>query len=533
MFTRICSRIISVVAVAGAVACLAPTRAAEVTLRMRGGTFEVKGNLQSHNSKSYILAVPGIGNLTLDASRYECIGSNCPSGGASAPVPPLPAGGAPLTTTWIGGSAVGTEVMPRLVRAYAASIGATTTMSVGSDPRNLEFKILSGDGRLIAQVNSHRLGVTPGFLALAKKEADLVWTGRRIVPEEQQMMTAVGIGNMRAPGNEHVWALDGLVVLVAKENPVEALSLEQLSKVFAGEITDWSELGLAPGKINVYAPVAEAPAWSQFETDVMNPFGRTITPTAKRLVHSTEWADRVTEDPQGIVVSVLPMVRRAKPINITTSCGIIVQPTVFNIKTEEYPLSRRMFFYTAGEPKNPLARSLLAFAMSPQLQPILREARFVDQEPSVLPFQSQTARIAAAVNAAQDAADANLMRRLVKDLETSQRVSFTFRFSSGTNNLDNRALEDVRRLRLMLKRPDMQGKAVILAGFSDAVGGFAKNVQLASNRVTAVRDALRQQDKGGFGATIQEQAYGPLAPVACNDTEAGRALNRRVEVWLR
>ena len=358
MFTRICSRIISLVAVAGAVACLTPTLAAEVTLRMRGGTFEVKGNLQSHNSKSYILAVPGIGNLTLDASRYECIGPNCPTAGANAPIPPLPAGGAPLTTTWIGGSAVGTEVMPRLVRAYAASIGATTTMSVGSDPRNLEFKILSSDGRLIAQVNAYRLGVTPGFLALAKKEADLVWTGRRIVPEEQQMMTAVGIGNMRAPGNEHVWALDGLVVLVAKENPVEALSLEQLSKIFAGEITDWSELGLAPGKINVYAPVAEAPAWSQFETDVMNPYrphdhanGKALDalyrvgrqggggPTRDRALASSQWCDR------------------AKPINITTSCGIIVQPTVFNIKTEEYPLSRRMFFYTAGEPKNPLART--------------------------------------------------------------------------------------------------------------------------------------------------------------------------------
>jgi phosphate transport system substrate-binding protein len=317
MFTAICSQIFIVVTIVSAVACLGSAWAAEVTLRMRGGTFEVKGNLQSHNSKSYILAVPGIGNLTLDASRYECIGPNCPTAGASAPVPPLPTGGAPLTTTWIGGSAVGTEFMPRLVRAYAASIGATTTMSVGTDPRNLEFKILASDGRLIAQVNAYRLGVTPGFLALAKKEADLVWTGRRVVPEEQQMMTAVGFANMRAPGNEHVWALDGLVVLVAKENPVEALSLEQLAKIFAGEITDWSELGFAPGKINIYAPVAEAPAWSQFEAEVMNPFGRTITPAAKRLVHSTEWADRVTEDPQGIVVSVLPMVRRAKPINMS------------------------------------------------------------------------------------------------------------------------------------------------------------------------------------------------------------------------
>lgn len=519
------------VAIVCLVATIGTAWAAEVTLRMRGGNFEVKGNLQSYNGKAFVLAVPGIGNLTLDAARYECLGPGCPSSPSGAAVAPLPPLAAPLTTTWIGGSAVGTEVMPRLVRAYAASIGATMTMSVGSDPRNLEFKIVAGDGRVIGQVNANRLGVTPGFLALAKKEADLVWTGRRVVPEEEQMMAAVGVADMRAPGNEHVWALDGLVVLVAKENPVETLSLEQLSKIFSGETADWGELGFPPGKINVYAPVAEAPAWSQFETDVMKPFGRTITPAAKRLVHSTEWADRVTEDPQGIVVSVLPMVRRARPINITTSCGLIVQPTVFNIKTEEYPLSRRMFFYTAGEPKNPLARALLAFAMSPLLQPILREARFVDQEPSVLPFVDQTARIAAAVNTAQEKDDATLMRRLVGDLQTSQRVSFTFRFASGTTGLDNRALEDIRRLRTMLSRPDMQGKTVILAGFSDSVGGFATNVQLSVQRVGAVRVALRQG--GAKGPLVQEQAYGPLAPVACNDTVAGRALNRRVEVWLR
>ena len=72
MFTRICSRM-SVAAVVSALSCLTPTWAAEVTLRMRGGTFEVKGDLKSHSAKSYILAVPGIGNLTLDASRYECV----------------------------------------------------------------------------------------------------------------------------------------------------------------------------------------------------------------------------------------------------------------------------------------------------------------------------------------------------------------------------------------------------------------------------------------------------------------------------
>jgi phosphate transport system substrate-binding protein len=526
---RLCG---GIVAVASLVASLTTALAAEVTLRMRGGTFEVKGNLQSYNSKSYVVTVPGIGNLTLDTARYECVGLNCPERPFDALS--LSPTSTPIATTWIGGSAVGTEFMPRFVRAYAASIGATTTMAVGSDPRNLEMKILAGDGRLIGQVNVNRLGVTPGFLALARGDADAVWTGRRVLPEEEQMMSAVGIASMRAPGNEHIWALDALVVLVAKTNPVEALSFEELSKVFAGEITDWTELGHPPGKINVYAPTAEAGAWSQFETEVLFAHGRKITPAATRLLHATEWSDRVAEDPQGIGLSIFAMVRRAKAINITTPCGIIVPPTVFNVKTEEYPLSRRLFFYTAGAPKNRLASALLAFAMSQQIQSVLRQAQFIDQEPEVLPFRGHSARIAAAVNSTQEKSDAtNLMRRLVQDLQPSQRVSFTFRFAAGTNNLDNRALEDIRRLRAMLGRSDMRGRTVILAGFSDSLGAFANNVQLAQLRVRTVRTALQLGDQVVPNSLIQERAYGPLAPVACNDTDHGRSLNRRVEVWLR
>ena len=180
--------------------------------------------------------------------------------------------------------------------------------------------------------------------------------------------------------------------------------------------------------------------------------------------------------PQGIVVSVFAMVRRANPINITTSCGIIVQPTVFNIKTEEYPLSRRMFFYTAGEPKNPLARTLLAFAMSPQLQPILREARFVDQEPSVLPFQSQTARIAAAVNAAQDEADANLMRRLSRIWRPSQRALHLSLFRAEPT-IWTTAHWRTSPLAVNAQAARHAGQGGDLAGFSDAWWDFAKNVR--------------------------------------------------------
>ena len=509
---------------------LASSEATEITLRMRGGTFEVKGELESSNTKAYVVTVPGVGRLTLDAERYECI-DGCPEAQTEASVLTLSATAAPPTTTWTGGSAVGTEFMPRFVRAYAAAIGATTTMSVGADPRNLIMSIKGKDGRPLGQVNINRQGVTPGFLAMAKKEGDAVWTGRRVLPEEEQMMSGAGIASMKAAGNEHVWALDGLIVVVPKTSPVAALSLLDIAKVFAGEITDWSELGYPAGKINVYAPTSEAGAYSLFESQVLAAHGRKIASSATRLLHATEWSDKVADDPNGIGLTILAMVRRAKALNITSPCGIIVPPTLFNVKTEEYPLTRRLYFYTPGAPENPLAKALLAFAMSTRLQPVLKDAGFVDQEPEILPFQAHSARMATAVNTAQEKGEAALLRRLLQDLQGMRRVSFTFRFASGTSALDNRALEDVRRLRTMLAQPDMKGRQLILAGFSDSVGSFTKNVTLSELRLRTVRDALIANLRAA-GTPLLERAYGPLAPVACNDSEDGRALNRRVEVWI-
>ena len=507
--------------------------AAEVTLRMRGGSFEVKGELKSYNLKSYVVTSPGLGTLTLDASRYECMGANCPSDimvPRTAAAVPLTA----VTTNWVGDSAIGTEFMPRLIRAYADRINATVAMNVGADTKDLEFKLTSREGRFLGQINVRRQGIPQGFAAMAKGGADVVWTSRAILPEEQQMMASAGQPDMTKPGNQHIWGLDALVLLVARENPVVSLTLENIAKIFAGEITDWSQVGLPPGKINLYAPAAEMGTWSSFETSVLAPFGLTISPDAVRLAHATEWSDRVAADPAGIGINTLAYVRKAKAVNIETACGIVMPPSVFGAKTEEYPLSGRLYFYSAGQPQNPLAKALLAFALSPEVQAVLKDARFVDQAPESLPFIAHTGRIAVALNAPAEDFDAVAMRQLIEDIRSAERLSLTFRFQGGVSVLDERSKQDIGRLGAILKGPAMRGKTVMLIGYSDAVGAFQPNLALARKRAQAVRAALFPAGTAPpADVTIEERAYGELAPVACNDTNEGRALNRRVEVWIR
>jgi phosphate transport system substrate-binding protein len=251
-------------------------------------------------------------------------------------------------------------------------------------------------------------------------------------------------------------------------------------------------------------------------------------------VHATNLSDFVAEDPQGVSINTIAYIRNAKALNIESSCGLITRPSVFASKTEEYPMTHRMYFYTPGQSRNPLTRALIAHALSPAIQPVLKEANFVAQEPELLGFDEQTSRIAYALNAPTEDFNLAMMRHLINDLKTASRLSITFRFQSSSFALDNKALADVSRLRDLLATPAYKGKTIMLIGFADSVGRFEANMKLSERRAQAVQRALTPAGQAvAFAAPVLTKAYGELAPVACNDNPEGQQLNRRVEVWIK
>ena len=82
-------------------------------------------------------------------------------------------------------------------------------------------------------------------------------------------------------------------------------------------------------------------------------------------------------------------------------------------------------------------------------------------------------------------------------------------------------------VKLMKANPTLR---IELGGHTDNVGADAANLTLSQQRANAVRDHVVAQ--GVDGARITAKGYGETNPVATNDTEAGRALNRRTEVTV-
>lgn len=76
------------------------------------------------------------------------------------------------------------------------------------------------------------------------------------------------------------------------------------------------------------------------------------------------------------------------------------------------------------------------------------------------------------------------------------------------------------------------GALIRVIGFTDSVGGDDYNLDLSRSRATSVKDALAALNPPA-GVTFETEGLGKAKPVASNDTPAGRALNRRVEVFIK
>jgi OOP family OmpA-OmpF porin len=86
------------------------------------------------------------------------------------------------------------------------------------------------------------------------------------------------------------------------------------------------------------------------------------------------------------------------------------------------------------------------------------------------------------------------------------------------------ALEEIAKL--LAQNP---GLKLLVVGHTDMTGSMDANTKLSQARGEAVVQALVSQH-GVAAARLKGHGVGPLAPVATNDTDEGRAKNRRVEL---
>jgi phosphate transport system substrate-binding protein len=142
---------------------------------------------------------------------------------------------------------------------------------------------------------------------------------------------------------QHIVAMDGIAVAVHPANPVDNLTLEQVRKVYMGEITNWSELGGPNRKIVVISRDTNSGTYETFSELVMDT--NKVTDKAEYVGSNGAIRQRILSTEGAIGYVGLAFLQGVKPLVIGG-----VEPTPENVIDGSYPISRPLFMYTNGEP---------------------------------------------------------------------------------------------------------------------------------------------------------------------------------------
>ena len=324
-------------------------------------------------------------------------------------------------------------------------------------------------------------------------------------------------------------ALDALIPIVARDNPVPRISTADLARALSGEVANWAQIGGPDMPLVLHALTPD----SDLQKALSARLGRDI---AAAVMHPdlATMAQAVARDPFALAVTGRASAGAARALPLTDSCGFPLLPTALSVKAEDYPLSLPIYLLTPRRRLPLVAREFLEFLASPQADAAVAAAGYVNRSPERQPMTADGLRLINAIKGAGEETTLADLQRLAGVMDGADRLSLTFRFEDGSALLDAHSRENLADLARLLEAELFRGYTLTLAGFSDGAGAAADNLALSETRAKSVLAALQVAAPGLAPARLPTvQAFGEALPMACDSTAPGRRLNRRVELWLQ
>lgn len=493
----------------------------QVILTGNDGINKIAGDLIGFEGGIYTIDTI-MGRLSVAASGVSCEGPGCPV---------IEDAGIFM----VGSETIGTGVMPLLLAGFADTKQAA--VEVDRERQDVFAASLIGNGGFgdsIAEFTISSTSSTDAFTGLLETATQIGMSSRRIEPAEARQIARAGGGNMIDPAQEHVIAVDAIVAIVNSNNPISQLSMDDLDRIYSGQITNWSLLGGNDAPINAYGWTEGSGTDEIFTETVFAASGRRMAPGITRVSSNADMSSAVNSDENAIGFVGYAFQRGAKALRLASACGITVDPDPFTVKAEEYPLQRRLYFYNRADNVTEATQEFLDFATSASADDVISKSGFISLAVERDPRKFQGERAFDLIHNTVNPEEISLMREMVVEILQYDRLSTTFRFASGSSTLETKALGDLDRLIDYVNQ--LPGDVeVSFVGFSDSDGSFEANQALSIGRAQRVAETVAAYAAGrvGNGVTFTSKGYGELSPAACNTSLEGKRTNRRVEVWIR
>jgi phosphate transport system substrate-binding protein len=553
-----------------------------VILSSRDGTISIQGSYVGFENGSFIVNTGRMGIMRVDANRVNCSGAACmlaleaaqgaapaPAETAAtepAPVEPAPAEPAAVEPTPVaaepqavaeptpvaaeptavadagvrfgihGSRTVGTTLIPSLLQGYAEHLGVSFEQIQSAEDGISTIRLTNPDGTLRAEIDLQTKGSGTAIPALIDGSAEIGLTDRPMNDGDVEKLVAAGYADLRGTPDEMVLGVDGIVIILNTANPIRDISAEEVAKIYAGEITNWLELGGGDVPIVVQTYQEGSGDRDVMLNGLVRPFGRDETASVQRWDTYYELVDAVKADPGaiGYVGRWLARGNNVKLMPIRETCGLQSEPSDFRMKIEGYSLSRRLFAFKLPGDMHPEARAFLDWTQTNEAQPWVTAANFVDRRLERMRLEDMGMALIHTAAVEPDFSGRQFSE-MMQDLRGADRLSLSFRFQFGSSTLDSESVKNVQDLAQLIEAGDFAGLEVLLVGFADSIGDRDENTALAQSRANEVRDILLEvlPPEVANTAALIPLSYGELMPLSCNEDDVGRERNRRVEVWLR
>jgi phosphate transport system substrate-binding protein len=270
---------------------------------------------------------------------------------------------------------------PRESPVGTAVPGAATTIENKGSDTMVNLALAWAEAYRQIQPNV-RIAVTgggsgTGIAALINGTVDMANASRQIKPEERAQAEANGVNPV-----EFVVAGDAIAIVAHPGNPVNGLTIPQLSDIYAGKITNWRKVGGEERPIVLLSRESNSGTHVFFLEHVVRQ-GRAddhtlFSPDTLLMPSSEGISAEVRQNPNAIGYDGLGYVTPdQKVVAVAPAPGqAYVMPTVETVKNGTYPIARGLYIYTAGQPQGAIL-DYLDWIMGPEGQAIVREQGFV------------------------------------------------------------------------------------------------------------------------------------------------------------
>jgi phosphate transport system substrate-binding protein len=220
-------------------------------------------------------------------------------------------------------------------------------------------------------------GSGTGIAALLNNTVDIANASRRIKQEEIDQARSLGI-----EPHEIIVASDAIAVIVNPSNPIDHLTLQQVSDIYQGKYSNWQELGGEDRPIVRVSRETNSGTHVYFLETVLR-LGDSenksfFDPSTLLLPSSEGIIAEVRDNPNAIGYDGLGYVTpEVKVVGIRTSPDDpAVFPSIDSVLQGTYAIARDLYVYTNGEPQGAI-KAYLDWILSDAGQSIITELGFV------------------------------------------------------------------------------------------------------------------------------------------------------------